>query len=196
MAAKRKPQVPRAIPPHYATWSEREAAAERAGAEYVADGDGMGADMHWVIRRRTPGKEVGEWEIVEHCKTVTKSEVDARVAVLNRGTPTRAENQSWGKLTKERTRPGKGVKTSANPMELSVTEWVERLYGDPRSSAVLREYASSERPVSLADLLDLLRSVDETRRRIFTEEMLENISMQLYRKFNIHRAAHDRGGRS
>jgi hypothetical protein len=196
MAAKRKPQRPRAIPPHYATWSEREAAAERAGVEYVADGDGAGSNMHWVIRRRTPGKEVGEWEIVERCKTVTQSEVDARVVVLNRGTPTRAENQSWGKLTKERTRPGKGVKASAGATGLSVTEWVERLYGDPQSSAVLREYASTEHPMTLDDLLELLRSVDETRSRDFTDELLENISMQLYRKFNIRRADEGRGGRS
>ncbi len=196
MTARRK-QEPRAIPPKYPTWSQREAAAESAGVEYIADLDGVAPRMYWVIRRRTPSKSMGNWDIVEHCYTVTKSEIEARVAVLNRGNPTRGENIAWGKLTKS----GRRVRASDSG-QLSVTEWVERLYDYKVTSDILREYKSSMR---LDTLRYLLSKVDEFEpyqpidlenipaRSSYTSaridgDMLEAISQQIYRKFGISRA--------
>ena len=163
MASKPRQKRPRAIPPQYATWSEHEDAAAKASDQYVADLDGDAPHMHWVIRRRETGKMVKHWPIIEDCPTATKSEVEDRVALLNRGKPTRADNQSWGKLTKERARPGKGVK-SADSTELSATEWVERLVGDPEISVLLREYVSDNRAITLDELVDLLHEGSRLKR--------------------------------
>ena len=122
--AKRQKRT-RAMPAQHATWREREAAATVHGDQFVADLDGEAPHMHWVIRERETG------EIVQRCPTVTKSEVEARVALLNQGTPTRADNIAWGKLRKG----GRRVQ-SADAAQLTATEWVERLAGDPRTSAV------------------------------------------------------------
>lgn len=185
MGGKRRQQRPRAIPQQDETWAERTAAAA-AGDQFVADLDGEGPSAHWVIRRRDTRK------IFERFPTVTKSEAEDRVALLNRGPPTRADNQSWGKLTKEGARPGKGVKGDETS-GLSATEWTERLVGDPETSAELRKYVAQERALSLDDLAALLTQVDEYERD-FTEKfrLLEAVSMQLYRKFGIRRAE---GGR-
>ncbi len=165
--AKARQKRTRAIPEQYATWREREAAADAARVRFVADLNGDAPHMYWVIRNR----ETGE---VERCPTVTKSEVEARVAVLNAGEPTRADNQSWGKLTKV----GRRVK-SADSAQLSATEWVERLVSDPRTSAVLH----SDATISPTKLRELMAAVDEGERQVISEELFGSVAQQLYRKF-------------
>jgi hypothetical protein len=186
MAAKRKPR-PRAIPPGYATWAQREAVAERAGVEYVADLDGIPphASGPWIIRRRTAGKKIIEWEIVDRAPGAHKSEVDDRVAVLNRGNPTVGENRSWGTLKKSAVRREPG-RVHKNLSGLSVTQWVERLYTDGETSAVLRDYVASKRSLTFETLRTLLLSVG-TPDEEFTDELLDAISKQLDRKFQVRR---------
>jgi hypothetical protein len=167
---------PRAIPVQHETGR---ASAAAATGEYVAGLAGPDS-FWWVIKRRATG------EIVEHCKGVHMSEIDARVAVLNRGQPTAAENRSWGILNQEgpRREPKRRYR---NDTGLTTTQWVERLYGDTRVNPVLRAYVASKRSLNLVTLKGLLRRVDGARPE-FTEEMLESISQQLYTKFDIHRA--------
>jgi hypothetical protein len=195
MAAKRKPR-PRAIPPNYDTWAQREAAAERAGVEYIADLDGVAPNMYWVIRRRTVGKKMGKWDISDTCKGAHKSEVEARVAVLNRGKPTASENRSWGILNKESARRAPSRK-HPNLSGLTETQWVERLYTDGRASTVLRAYVASKRSFPFGVLRSLLARVDNPKvgpdgklimdREKFTDELLDAISRQLFLKFGARR---------
>ena len=183
----RRKKSPRAIPPHHATGAERSAAT--AADRYVLDIDGPRAadgtievaTAHYVIRDQSSG------EVIERCKTSTLSEVEDRVALLNRGTPSRADNQSWGKLTKERARLGRGVK-SGDPAQLSTTEWVERLVAHQPTVTLLREYVSQGRALGRVQLARLLTLVAEPDRVLPDDAGVDAVSQQLYRKFGIRRA--------
>jgi hypothetical protein len=151
--------------------------------------------MHWIIRDCKTGE-------IEHCPTVQGSEVMDRVALLNRGTPTRADNQSWGKLTTERARrPGKGVKDGAVTLQggltmPSPTECVERLVRGvrPEIADELWAYKTADRSLDRTTLKGLLAQVIEPRvwaafkgHQRF-ERFVNAVSEQLRVNFGIRRA--------
>jgi hypothetical protein len=160
--------------------------------EYVADIDGVPpyATGPWIIRQRVTGKPMREWPIIDRAPGAHKSEVDARVAVLNRGTPTVGEERSWGRLKREGERHAPKRKYP-NLSGLSVTQWIERLYADPRISAQLRDYAARHLSLTREVLESLLWSVDELDREL-SDEMLNAIAIDLWEKFGIHRAEEGR----
>jgi hypothetical protein len=149
----------------------------------------------WVIVDRETGKTV------ERCPTVQGSEVRERAALLSRGTPTRSDNQSWGKLTKERARPGRGVKDGAIALRgglqmPSPTECVERLVmgANPEIVAEIKAYQTTGNVLNLATLRDFLAQVVDPRawaafaeHRQF-ERFINSVSQRLYEKFGIRRA--------
>ena len=160
--------------------------------ETVVEGGELGP---WVIMDRETG------EIVERCPTVQGSEVRERAALLSRGTPTRADNQSWGKLTKERAQPGKGVKDGAITLRgglrmPSPTECVERLVRgvNPEIVSKLRDYSVTGNVLDLKTLKRFLAQVVDPRvwtafaeHRQF-ERFVNSVSQRLYEKFEIRRA--------
>jgi hypothetical protein len=195
MAATKKPRAFQVQPDK---WAQR---ADAPG-EYVADIGGTApyATGPWIIRQRVAGKPMREWPIIDSAPGAHKSEVEARVAVLNRGNPTRPENISWGRLKKAGARHAPKQKY-ANHSGLTVTQWIERLYADPKTSAVLRDYAARKASLTAATLRGLLDSVDEAaqfaggKRRLdheFTDKLIAAISIDLWEKFGIHRAEEGR----
>jgi hypothetical protein len=188
---------PRAFQVQPDKWEQR---ADAPG-EYVADIGGIPphATGPWIIRQRVAGKPMCEWPVIDSAPGAHKSEVEARVAVLNRGNPTVGENRSWGRLKKagprkvpNETKDGKAIpKTDwAEVSGLSVTQWVERLYADPKTSDVLREYAAKELSLTAEHLRELLDSVAQLPE--FTDELIAAIAIQLWTKFGIHRAEEGR----
>jgi len=133
--------------------------------------------MHWVIRVRETG------EIREHCPTVAPSEIEAHVAALNRGELSTGDKRSWGRLKRASRRV-----SSVDTAQLSVTQWAERLVGDPRTSGVLRPQVG--RSFTLAQLRGLLRDVDEADRS-FDNRLLDAISKHLERYFGVRRSIKD-----
>lgn len=190
-------------------WEQRgDATVDDAPVQYVADIDGVPphACGPWIIRQRVAGKPMREWPIIARAPGAHKSEVEDRVAVLNRGNPTAGENRSWGRLKKPGPRKvpakisrgerrGKPKTDWAKASGLSVTQWVERLYADPKTSAVLREYAARELSLTVETLREMLDSVDELHRDL-PDELLNAIAIQLWTKFGIRRAEEGRRART
>jgi hypothetical protein len=208
--SKKKPKAERedrtlAFLPRPDKWEQRaDATVDDAPAQYVADLDGVppNANGPWVIRQRVAGKPMHEWPIIHRAPGAHGFEVENYVAVLNRtGGPTLGDRKRWGILKKAAARR-EPFRKHPNHSGLTVVQWIDRLYVNPKTSAVLQDYAARKRLLGAETLRELLDSVDEQldpknkdqqlagRRldREFTDKLIAAISIKLWEKIGIHRA--------
>lgn len=185
-------------------WEQRaDATVKGAPVEYVADIEGVPphACGPWIIRQRVAGKPMCEWPIFARAPGAHGFEVENYAAVLNRkGGPTVGDKKRWGILKKAAARREK-FRKHPNLSGLTVTQWVDRLYVNPKTSAVLRDYAARKASLTAKTLRELLDSVDEAAQfaggerrldREFTDKLIAAIAIQLWTKFGIHRAEEGR----
>lgn len=180
MSARKKQRPAKAtrkIQPQHSTRNAELAA--NAADRYFVDIEGpKDVDSHYVGGMMQYGIRDRKTGLFEPLPTYTRSEVDDRVEQLNGRAPL-ASSKTLGRL-----RNRKSVKWS-NPELLSPTEWVERLYDNPRTRTKLQAYQATGRAPLVGEFVALMEWVAPTVP--IDSGTLDKVSQQLRRKFGIKR---------